>query len=82
MFRLLPLLLLALLPAAVAAPVPPGSDPPEFGASGLVTLADLQRVRFAAHEVKIDDRHRDRGECTEKDGGEKSHRLRRARNMM
>src|SRR5262245_1540102 len=45
MFRLLPLLALAWLPAAVAAPVPPGGRV-EFGRNGLLTRADLEKVKF------------------------------------
>jgi hypothetical protein len=45
MLRLLPLLALALIPAAVAAPVPPGGRV-EFGANGLLSRADLEKVVF------------------------------------
>lgn len=45
MRRLLPLLVFALLPTAVAAPVPP-APPSEFGADGLLTRADLDKVKF------------------------------------
>lgn len=51
MLRLLPLLALALLPAAVAAPVPPGGRP-AFGAGGLLSHADLESVRFDSRPVK------------------------------
>ena len=51
MLRLLPLLALALLPAAVAAPVPPGGRP-AFGARGLLSRADLEGVRFDSRAVK------------------------------
>jgi hypothetical protein len=51
MCRCVPLLLLALLPVAVAAPIPPGGRA-EFGASGLLTRADLERVVFKSHPVK------------------------------
>ncbi len=54
MLRLLPLLALALLPAAVAAPVPPGGRV-EFGAHGLLTRADLEKVRFDSRPSKPDD---------------------------
>jgi hypothetical protein len=43
--RLLPLLAFALLPAAVAAPVPTGGRT-EFGGNGLVTRAELEKVKF------------------------------------
>jgi hypothetical protein len=51
MYRLSPLLVLALLPAVIAAPVPP---PPrdEFGATGLLTRADLERVKFDSRPLK------------------------------
>ena len=51
MLRLLPLLAFALLPAVVAAPVPPGGRV-EFGANGLLTRADLEKVRFDSRPVK------------------------------
>ena len=46
MHRAAPFLLAVILPAAVAAPVPPGAAQPEFGANGLLTRADLAKVRF------------------------------------
>lgn len=45
MLRLLPLVALALVPA-VAAPVPVDAARAEFGRAGLLTRADLNRVRF------------------------------------
>lgn len=57
MLRLLPLLVFALLPAAVAAPVPAPAPPrPEFGANGLLTEADLEKVEFDSRLVKEDER--------------------------
>ena len=52
MLRRLPLLAFALLPAAVAAPVPPGARP-EFGATGLLTRADLEKVRFDSRRLTL-----------------------------
>ncbi len=46
MYRLLPLLAFALLPAVVAAPVPPAAGRPTFGANDLLTRADLEKVKF------------------------------------
>src|SRR5215470_9204550 len=51
MLRLLPLLMFALLPAALAAPVPPGGRV-EFGSNGLVTRADLEKIKFDSRLVK------------------------------
>jgi hypothetical protein len=51
MLRLLPLVALALLPAAVAAPVPPGGRT-EFGTNGVLTRADLKRVKFDSRPLK------------------------------
>lgn len=53
MRRVLPLLALAALPVAVAAPVPPGGRT-EFGHNGLLSRADLEKVRFDTQLVKID----------------------------
>src|SRR5262245_17115665 len=60
MLRIFPLLALALLPALVglptdrsgaAAPVPPGGRV-EFGTNGLLTRADLEKVKFDSRPVK------------------------------
>jgi len=52
MFRVLPLLVFALLPVAVgAAPVPPGGRV-EFGRNGLLTRADLEKVKFDSRPIK------------------------------
>ncbi len=53
MLRLLPLLALALVPAAVAAPVPPGGRA-TFGANGLLAIADLEKVHFDTRPAKPD----------------------------
>jgi hypothetical protein len=45
MRRLFPLLALALLPAALAAPVPRGVRP-DFGTNGLLSRADLEKIAF------------------------------------
>ncbi len=58
MLRLLPLLAFALLPAAVAAPVPPGGRT-EFGTNGLLTHADLEKVKFDSRLVKDGDKFRE-----------------------
>src|SRR5262245_23718991 len=50
MLRLLPLLAFALLPAAIAAPVPPGGRV-EYGASGVLTRADLEKIKFDSRLV-------------------------------
>src|SRR4051812_14426181 len=57
MYRALPLLLLAALPAAVAAPVP-REVLPEFGFNGLLTEDDLEKVKFDSRPVmdkEVDD---------------------------
>lgn len=54
MYRLLPLVLLAFLPVAVAAPVPPGGRT-EFATNGLLTRADLEKVKFDTQPIKRDD---------------------------
>lgn len=45
MRRLFPLLVFALVPVVTAAPVPP-APPPEFGAVGTLTRAELKRIVF------------------------------------
>jgi hypothetical protein len=50
MHRLLPLLFVALIPAAVAAPVPRDVRP-DFGSHGLLTEADLEKVTFNSRPV-------------------------------
>src|SRR5262245_66048768 len=40
--------LLVLFPSATAAPVPAEADRPAFGANGLLTRADLEKLRFTA----------------------------------
>ncbi len=55
MIRLLPLLAFAILPAAVAAPAPPAART-EFGTSGLLTSADLEKVKFDSRSVKDSER--------------------------
>lgn len=51
MLRLLPLLVLALLPAAFGAPVPPDTRP-DFGTNGLLSRADLEKVVFDTRAIK------------------------------
>lgn len=51
MSRLLLLACVALLPVAVAAPVPTETRP-EFGTSGILTAADLEKVRFDSRIAK------------------------------
>src|SRR4051812_22566229 len=53
MLRLLALLPLALLPAVVAAPVPPGRV--EFGTGGLLSRADLEKVAFDTRPATRED---------------------------
>ena len=55
MSRLLPIQFLALLPVAVAAPVPRDVRP-EFGANGLLSRTDLAKVRFASRSIKERDK--------------------------
>src|SRR5437764_8165974 len=55
MRRFLPLLALVLLPAAAAAPVPPGGRA-EFGANGLLSRADLEKVRFESRAARQKER--------------------------
>lgn len=55
MSRLLPLMFVALLPVAVAAPVPRDVRP-DFGTGGLLTRADLDTVRFDSRPVKDDEK--------------------------
>jgi hypothetical protein len=55
MTRLLLALPLAFVPALVAAPVPRDTRP-AFGASGLLSRADLEQVRFDSRAMKPDDR--------------------------
>jgi hypothetical protein len=50
MYRLVPFLL-ALLPALAAAPLPRGGRP-EFGINGVLSCADLEKVRFDSQPVK------------------------------
>jgi hypothetical protein len=52
MHRFLPLLFVSLLPAAVAAPVPRDVRP-EFGSAGLLSRADLEKVRFDSRPVTV-----------------------------
>jgi hypothetical protein len=54
MRRLLPLLVFGLLPGAVAAPVPPG-ERAEFGTNGLLSRADLEKVKFDTQPAKRED---------------------------
>jgi hypothetical protein len=54
MSRLLPLLALAFVPALVAAPAPRDTRP-AFGASGVLTRADLEQVRFDSRAMKPGD---------------------------
>ncbi len=65
MFRRLPLLALVLLPAAVAAPVPRGARV-EFGSNGLVTRADLEKVKFDSQPLKEGERG---GDALAQEGG-------------
>jgi hypothetical protein len=58
MLRLLPLLTFALVAAVVAAPVPREAGRPAFGASGLVTRAELDRVVFDSRPANENDRLR------------------------
>src|SRR5947209_3061669 len=51
MLRVLPLVALAVLPVAVAAPVPPGARV-EFGTNGLLARADLEKVKFDTRPVR------------------------------
>jgi hypothetical protein len=67
MTRLLPLLTLAFLPALVAAPVPRDTRP-TFGANGLLSRAELDRVEFASREMKLDDRAIQRADAVEDNG--------------
>jgi hypothetical protein len=61
MTRALPCLFLAFLPALVAAPVP--RDPrPAFGANGLLSRAELDRVQFESRAIKADDRDKEQVE--------------------
>ena len=69
MFRLLPLFAFALVPAAVAAPVPPGGRV-AFGSNGLLTAADLERVRFDSRPVK--DEHVEKLKEPEEDAAKES----------
>ncbi|MBY0457514.1 MAG: hypothetical protein K2V38_09275, partial [Gemmataceae bacterium] len=55
MTRLLPILALALVPAAFAAPVPRQADPPPFGPDGLLSEADLEKVMFDSRPVPKDE---------------------------
>jgi hypothetical protein len=57
MFRLLPLIAFATLPALVAAPVP-REAPASFGSHGTLTPEDLARVKFDSRLVKDADKHR------------------------
>jgi hypothetical protein len=50
MYRLSPFLVLALLPAVLAAPAPPAARD-DFGASGLLMRADLERMKFDSRPV-------------------------------
>lgn len=54
MLRLLPLLAFALVPAVLAAPVPP-EPPSAFGAHGTVTRADLEKLTFDSRAVPDDE---------------------------
>lgn len=70
MRRLFPLLAFALLPAAVAAPVPPGGRV-EFDTNGLLTRAELEKVRFDSLPLKAGEkfieREREREEMVQRD---------------
>jgi hypothetical protein len=57
MRRLLPLLCFALLPAAIAAPVPPGKRA-EFGANGVITTEELEQVKFDTRPLKPEEREK------------------------
>src|SRR6187402_32937 len=69
MLRLFALLPLALLPAAVAAPVPPGGRV-EFGTNGLLSRADLEKVVFDSQPFKRGD-GLERAEDVEPEEGQK-----------
>ncbi|MBA4064108.1 MAG: hypothetical protein C0501_10425 [Isosphaera sp.] len=64
MSRLPPLVFAALLPAAIAAPVPRDVRP-EFGSNGLLSRADLEKVRFDSRPVPDRDRRERRREVDE-----------------
>lgn len=56
MRRLLPLLAFALLPVLAAAPVPQTAGRPTFGAGGLLSRAELEKVPFASRSANQKER--------------------------
>lgn len=65
MSRLVPLVFVAVLPFAVAAPIPPAARV-TFGSNGLLTQAELQKLRYDAIPVKDDEKI---GDLPAKDDG-------------